>query len=308
MEIFYGIENFAKIQKCGTCVSVGTFDGLHIGHRLILQTLVQTAQAKGLKSLVLTFDPHPRKVLFPEKDLNLILSPEEKIEMFAATGVDYLVIHPFTKDFAAVSSSDFMDNVMVRQLGMRHLVSGFNNHFGCDRMGDVEVLKQYGRRFGFEVSRLDAAMLNGISASSTFVRNALLDGDVSAAASVLGYSYYISGTVVHGRHIGTQIGFPTANIQPDCADKLIPKTGVYAANVQVEGCLYQSVVNIGDNPTVSDSHKTTIEAYILDFHGDIYGKNVRVYLSCRIRDQKKFSDLKQLTEAIKNDIAEVKKA
>ena len=308
MEIFYGIENFAKIQKCGTCVSVGTFDGLHIGHRLILQALVQTAQAKGLKSLVLTFDPHPRKVLFPEKDLNLILSPEEKIEMFAATGVDYLVIHPFTKDFAAVSSSDFMNNVMVRQLGMRHLVSGFNNHFGCDRMGDVEVLKQYGRRFGFEVSRLDAAMLNGISASSTFVRNALLDGDVSAAASVLGYSYYISGTVVHGRHIGTQIGFPTANIQPDCADKLIPKTGVYAANVQVEGCLYQSVVNIGDNPTVSDSHKTTIEAYILDFHGDIYGKNVRVYLSCRIRDQKKFSDLKQLTEAIKNDIAEVKKA
>ena len=119
MEIFYGIENFAKIQKCGTCVSVGTFDGLHIGHRLILQTLVQTAQAKGLKSLVLTFDPHPRKVLFPEKDLNLILSPEEKIEMFAATGVDYLVIHPFTKDFAAVSSSDFMDNVMVRQLGIR---------------------------------------------------------------------------------------------------------------------------------------------------------------------------------------------
>ncbi len=308
MEIFYGIENFSEIQKCGTCVSVGTFDGLHIGHRLILQTLVQTAQAKGLKSLVLTFDPHPRKVLFPEKDLNLILSPEEKIEMFAATGVDYLVIHPFTKAFAAVSSSDFMDNLMVRQLGMRHLVSGFNNHFGCDRMGDVEVLKQYGRSFGFEVSRLDAAMLNGISASSTFVRNALLDGDVSAASAVLGYSYYISGTVVHGRHIGTKIGFPTANIKPDCADKLIPKNGVYAANVQVEGNLYQSVVNIGDNPTVSDSHQTTIEAYILDFHGDIYGKNIRVYLTSRIRDQKKFSDLEQLTEAIKNDIDEVKYA
>ena len=197
---------------------------------------------------------------------------------------------------------------MVRQLGMRHLVSGFNNHFGCDRMGDVEVLKQYGRSFGFEVSRLDAAMLNGISASSTFVRNALLDGDVSAASAVLGYSYYISGTVVHGRHIGTKIGFPTANIKPDCADKLIPKNGVYAANVQVEGSLYQSVVNIGDNPTVSDSHQTTIEAYILDFHGDIYGKNIRVYLTSRIRDQKKFSDLEQLTEAIKNDIDEVKYA
>ena len=308
MEIFYGIEKFAEVNRCGMCVSVGTFDGLHIGHRLILQTLVQTAQAKGLKSLVLTFDPHPRKVLFPEKDLNLILSPEEKIEMFAATGVDFLVIHPFTKDFAAVNSSDFMENVMVGKLGMRHLVSGFNNHFGCDRMGDVEVLKQYGRRFGFEVSRLDAAMLNGISASSTFVRNALLDGDVSAASAVLGYSYYISGTVVHGRHIGTQIGFPTANIKPDCDDKLIPKAGVYSANVQVEGCLYQSVVNIGENPTISDSNSTTIEAYIIDFEGDIYGKNVRVYLSCRIRDQKKFSDLEQLAEAIRNDIAEVKKA
>ena len=135
-----------------------------------------------------------------------------------------------------------------------------------------------------------------------------MEGDVTSAASILGYSYYISGTVVHGRHIGTQIGFPTANIKPDCADKLIPKAGVYAASVQVEGNLFQSVVNIGENPTISDSNNTTIEAYILDFDGDIYGKNVRVYLYRRIRDQKKFSNLEQLALAIENDIAEVKKA
>ncbi|MBO4244586.1 MAG: bifunctional riboflavin kinase/FAD synthetase [Bacteroidales bacterium] len=308
MEIFYGIDDFAKRCKCATCVAVGTFDGLHMGHRLIVERLVYTARSNNLKSVILTFDPHPRKVLFPDRGLNLILSPEEKVEVLSTTGIDYLVVHRFDKNFASLKSEDFMRKVMVDKLGMRHLVSGFNNHFGCDRMGDVEVLKQYGQRFGFEVSRLDAAMLNGISASSTLVRNALLDGNVEEAASILGYSYYISGTVVHGRHIGTQIGFPTANISPDCVDKLIPKAGVYAAELQVDGALYKSVVNIGENPTVSDSGVTTIEAYILDFEGDIYSKNVRVFLYRRIRDQKKFSDLEQLALAIKNDIAEVKKA
>ena len=308
MEIFYGIDEFAKHCKCATCVAVGTFDGLHLGHRFIVEQLVDTAKIHNLKSVILTFDPHPRKVLFLERGLNLILSPEEKVEVLSTTGIDYLVVHRFDKNFASINSEDFMNKVMVGKLGMRHLVSGFNNHFGCDRMGDVEVLKQYGHRFGFEVSRLDAAMLNGISASSTSVRNALLEGDVETAASILGYSYYISGTVVHGRHIGTKIGFPTANIQPDCTDKLIPKLGVYAAEFQVDGALYKSVVNIGENPTVSNNGVTTIEAYILDFKKDIYGKNVRVYLNRRIRDQKKFSDLEQLAEAINNDIAAVQKA
>lgn len=308
MEIIYGIDEFAKHCKCATCVAVGTFDGLHLGHRFIVEQLVDTAKIHNLKSVILTFDPHPRKVLFPERGLNLILSPEEKVEVLSTTGIDYLVVHRFDKNFASINSEDFMNKVMVGKLGMRHLVSGFNNHFGCDRMGDVEVLKQYGKRFGFEVSRLDAAMLNGISASSTSVRNALLEGDVETAASILGYSYYISGTVVHGRHIGTKIGFPTANIQPDCTDKLIPKSGVYAAEFQVDGALYKSVVNIGENPTVSNNGVTTIEAYILDFKKDIYGKNVRVYLNRRIRDQKKFSDLEQLAEAINNDIAAVQKA
>lgn len=308
MEIIYGIDEFAKHCKCATCVAVGTFDGLHLGHRFIVEQLVDTAKIHNLKSVILTFDPHPRKVLFPERGLNLILSPEEKVEVLSTTGIDYLVVHRFDKNFASINSEDFMNKVMVGKLGMRHLVSGFNNHFGCDRMGDVEVLKQYGHRFGFEVSRLDAAMLNGISASSTSVRNALLEGDVETAASILGYSYYISGTVVHGRHIGTKIGFPTANIQPDCTDKLIPKSGVYAAEFQVDGALYKSVLNIGENPTVSNNGVTTIEAYILDFKKDIYGKNVRVYLNRRIRDQKKFSDLEQLAEAINNDTAAVQKA
>lgn len=308
MEIIYGIDEFAKHCKCATCVAVGTFDGLHLGHRFIVEQLVDTAKIHNLKSVILTFDPHPRKVLFPERGLNLILSPEEKVEVLSTTGIDYLVVHRFDKNFASINSEDFMNKVMVGKLGMRHLVSGFNNHFGCDRMGDVEVLKQYGNRFGFEVSRLDAAMLNGISASSTSVRNALLEGDVETAASILGYSYYISGTVVHGRHIGTKIGFPTANIQPDCTDKLIPKSGVYAAEFQVDGALYKSVLNIGENPTVSNNGVTTIEAYILDFKKDIYGKNVRVYLNRRIRDQKRFSDLEQLAEAINNDIAAVQKA
>lgn len=307
MEIFYGIEEFAKHCKCATCVAVGTFDGLHLGHRLIVEKLVDTAKVHNLKSVILTFNPHPRKVLFPERGLNLILSPEEKVEVLSTTGIDYLIVHQFDKKFASIKSDAFMRDVLVGKLGMKYLVSGFNNHFGCDRMGDNVTLNSYGKSFGFDISRIDAAQLNGISASSTLVRNALIDGDVQKAAEILGYSFYISGKVVHGKKIGTKIGFPTANVMRDCNDKIIPKDGVYAAGIQVRGNLYSSVVNIGENPTVSDRGVTTIEAYIIDFEGDIYGEDVRVFFYRRIRDQRKFNSLNELTEAIKRDIVELEK-
>lgn len=307
MEIFYGIEEFAKHCKCATCVAVGTFDGLHLGHRLIVEKLVDTAKVHNLKSVILTFNPHPRKVLFPERGLNLILSPEEKVEVLSTTGIDYLIVHQFDKNFASIKSDDFMRDVLVGELGMKYLVSGFNNHFGCDRMGDNVTLNSYGKSFGFDISRIDAAQLNGISASSTLVRNALIDGDVQKAAEILGYSFYISGKVVHGKKIGTKIGFPTANVMRDCNDKIIPKDGVYAAGIQVRGNLYSSVVNIGENPTVSDRGVTTIEAYIIDFEGDIYGEDVRVFFYRRIRDQRKFNSLNELTEAIRHDIVELEK-
>ncbi|MBQ3619339.1 MAG: bifunctional riboflavin kinase/FAD synthetase [Bacteroidales bacterium] len=307
MEIFYGIEEFAKHCKCATCVAVGTFDGLHLGHRLIVEKLVDTAKIHNLKSVILTFNPHPRKVLFPDCNLNLILSPEEKVEVLSTTGIDYLIVHQFDKKFASIKSDAFMRDVLVGQLGMKYLVSGFNNHFGCDRMGDNVTLNSYGKSFGFDISRIDAAQLNGISASSTLVRNALIDGDVQKAAEILGYSFYISGKVVHGKKIGTKIGFPTANVMRDCNDKIIPKDGVYAAGIQVRGNLYSSVVNIGENPTVSDRGVTTIEAYIIDFEGDIYGEDVRVFFYRRIRDQRKFNSLNELTEAIRHDIVELEK-
>lgn len=307
MEIFYGIEEFAKHCKCATCVAVGTFDGLHLGHRLIVEKLVDTAKIHNLKSVILTFNPHPRKVLFPDCNLNLILSPEEKVEVLSTTGIDYLIVHQFDKKFASIKSDAFMRDVLVGKLGMKYLVSGFNNHFGCDRMGDNVTLNSYGKSFGFDISRIDAAQLNGISASSTLVRNALIDGDVQKAAEILGYSFYISGKVVHGKKIGTKIGFPTANVMRDCNDKIIPKDGVYAAGIQVRGNLYSSVVNIGENPTVSDRGVTTIEAYIVDFEGDIYGEDVRVFFYRRIRDQRKFNSLNELTEAIRHDIVELEK-
>lgn len=307
MEIFYGIEEFAKHCKYATCVAVGTFDGLHLGHRLIVEKLVDTAKIHNLKSVILTFNPHPRKVLFPDCNLNLILSPEEKVEVLSTTGIDYLIVHQFDKKFASIKSDAFMRDVLVGQLGMKYLVSGFNNHFGCDRMGDNVTLNSYGKSFGFDISRIDAAQLNGISASSTLVRNALIDGDVQKAAEILGYSFYISGKVVHGKKIGTKIGFPTANVMRDCNDKIIPKDGVYAAGIQVRGNLYSSVVNIGENPTVSDRGVTTIEAYIIDFEGDIYGEDVRVFFYRRIRDQRKFNSLNELTEAIRHDIVELEK-
>ncbi|MCQ2975089.1 MAG: bifunctional riboflavin kinase/FAD synthetase [Bacteroidales bacterium] len=307
MEIFYGIENFNIAEKDNTCVTVGTFDGLHIGHKVIINTLIKTAKENGLKSVVLTFDPHPRQVLFPEHPLNLILTPNEKIEAFKNTGIDILVIHPFNKEFASKTCFEFMKNILTEKLKMRYLISGFNNHFGCDRLSDPKTLIEYGKKLSFKIQKIDAKIENGISASSTLIRESLLKGDIEFASKILGYKYYITGIVEKGRQIGTKIGFPTANISADSKGKLLPYPGAYIADIEIDNSIYHAMVNVGNNPTISSENIVTVEVNILNFNQDIYGKKVKVFFYKKIRNEIKFNSISQLQEALFNDKKTVEK-
>ena len=293
MEIVDGIENYRP--DAPTCVTVGTFDGLHIGHRKIMDALVGIARRERLRSVVITFDPHPRQVLAPGAEVRFVLTREEKIEMFASLGVDVLVIHPFSRKFAALCAKDFLVDVLCGELRMRHLVKGFNNHFGCDRLSDADAIRALGGENGFAVTQVDAECCGGVSASSTLVRRLITDGNMEESAKVLGYQFFVEGTVVHGRMIGRMIGFPTANLNIGDPTKILPKPGAYVATACIDGESHPAILNIGSNPTVnSDSKKVFLEAHIIGFDADIYGKSIKVNILHRIRDEVAFGSIDEL--------------
>ena len=299
MEVFYSTDNFPK--NCGTCVTVGTFDGLHFGHKKVLKELAETAQQKKLKSLVLTFDPHPRQVLMPEADIYFVLSKREKIEAFKKTDIDFLIVYPFSKEFASMSAEEFLTDFLCKKLNMKYLIKGFNNHFGKDRLSELSVIKDIGKKYGFGITQVEK-FNNGISVSSTAARDFIRSGEMKNAAKVLGYNFYISGKVVHGRHIGTSIGFPTANILVEDKNKIVPKNGVYAAQTIISGKKYPVMLNIGSNPTVNtDKEKSFFEAHIIGFSGDIYDEEIKVEILQRIRDEKKFPSLNSLKSQLEKD-------
>lgn len=301
MEIISGIDNFP--DGVLTCVTVGTFDGLHIGHQAVLKRLKETALEKGLKSAVVTFSPHPRQVLFPEGKVCFILSQEEKIEAFRKTGVDYLVVHPFSAGFAALSAEEFFKELLCKKMGMKHLVKGFNNHFGRDRISKAGEIEKYGLEAGFGVTQIEKLdFIPQYPASSTEIRRLIHEGGVEKASEILGYDFFITGIVVHGKHIGTSIGFPTANIVTDETDKIIPKNGVYAAFTFIDGTKYPVMLNIGNNPTVNaEVNGIFLEAHILDFSGNLYSRKLKIVLLKRIRDEKKFPSLDDLKRQLSED-------
>lgn len=305
MQIIRGIESFP--EGISSCVTIGTFDGLHIGHKLILQQLISKAAEMGLKSAVITFDPHPRQVLAPGAKVDFVLSQDEKIEAFSRTGIDYLIIHPFSMEFASLSARSFIADVLCKKLGMRHLIKGFNNHFGKDRLSDISIISQYGKEMGFTATEVQRQSLGSISASSTAVRELIRQGEVDRAAQILGYEFMFSGNVVHGRHIGTQLGFPTANIEIPDPNKIVPMPGVYKGITMLGRRPYPVMLNIGSNPTVNpDSSKTLIEAHIIGYSGDLYGKRVTITLNRRIRSEQKFDSLKSLRKQLEKDREECK--
>jgi riboflavin kinase/FMN adenylyltransferase len=283
-------------------VTIGTFDGVHIGHRAIPERLVKTASESQMESLLLTFFPHPRMVLQKDSSLKLINTLDEKKELLEQIGLDHLVIHPFTMDFSRLTALEYVRDILVEGLGARRVVIGYDHRFGRNRTATIQDLRHYGKTFGFEVEELSARQLDDVAVSSTKIRNALMVGDVQTANNYLGYSFMLTGTIVKGRAIGRTIDYPTANLAIKESYKLIPASGVYVVSAEISGKVVYGITSIGNNPTVGGTSRT-IETYFLDFEGDLYGKHLRIDFLTRIRGEKVFGDTLKLKEAIARDEA-----
>ncbi|MEJ6710756.1 MAG: bifunctional riboflavin kinase/FAD synthetase [Flavobacteriales bacterium] len=291
MKIYHSLEEFRKVKNA--VVTTGTFDGVHVGHITILERLKEIANSVDGETVLLTFFPHPRMVLFSDNDLKLITSQHEKIDLLRKAGVDHLIIHPFSKVFSRLSSVEFVRDVLVNKIGTSRLVIGYNHHFGRNREGSFEHLKEYGPVYGFQVEEICAQDVDAVSVSSTKIRKALESGDLKTAKVYLGHQFQLSGTVVVGENLGNKIGFPTANIQVLDVHKLIPANGVYAVRVLVREKEYLGMLNIGNRPTVNGVSKT-IEVHIINFNASIYGEEITVVFEGWIRNEQKFKNIEAL--------------
>lgn len=282
-----------------SAVTLGNFDGVHLGHRALFRRLVKKARDLNCPSVVYTFDPHPLKFLAPDKAPPLLNTREEKRRLIAASHMDLLIDAPFTAEFAEMSPQRFVDEILVGRLGVRALVIGYDYAFGKNRRGDAAFLERCGREKGFAVDVLEPVGADGQPYSSTRIRNMIAAGDVSHVVGLLGRHYNLEGRVVPGEQRGRDMGFPTANLVSN--KELLPAVGVYAVKVRLEQQEYAGVVNIGQRPTFA-GEQTTIEVHLLDYTGDLYGQRVRVYFVERLREERKFADAAELARAIAVDV------
>jgi len=276
------------------------FDGMHTGHRRILEKVVQTARQQGCPSLVITFHPHPKLVLDKNAEVKLLHTEEERIADFARTGIDQLLIIPFTLEFAALSAADFIRTILVETLDVRTVITGHDHAFGKDAGGNYTLMSRLGKHYNFGLEQVPAYMLDGTPVSSSLIRQQLEAGMIRIANTLLGYAYPMTGNVVRGNQIGKLIGFPTANIKVEDSHKLIPARGVYASLITREGKTYKGMSNIGIRPTFN-AHELTVEANIFGFDTDIYFENITLSLIDRIRDEKKFGSLDLLKNQLHKD-------
>ncbi len=283
-----------------TVVTIGNFDGVHLGHREIFRRVKRAARDCDGSSVVLTFDPHPLKVLPTTKEVRLINTSAEKELLIEASGVDYLVSVPFTFAFARLTAREFVERVLVGKLGVHHLIIGYDYCFGRGREGNVSFLKQLGDEFGFRVEVLEPIGKDGVIYSSTLVRELIRGGAVADVVRFLGRHYSAAGTVVHGHHRGQGLGFPTANLATD--KEIIPAHGVYAVRIKVGEDIFDGACNIGTTPTFG-GEQLVIEVFLFDYAGDLYGREIRVYFMARLRDEIKFASPEELKEAIAHDVA-----
>jgi riboflavin kinase/FMN adenylyltransferase len=283
-------------------LTIGTFDGVHIGHQKILQQVKKEAEKIGGESVLFTFFPHPRMVLYPESHgLKLLQTQEEKMAKLARVGVENCIVYPFTFDFSRLSAIEFVRDILVNKLQIKKLVIGYDHQFGKNREGNIEFLKEICEVYGFEVIEIPAQDIDAVNVSSTKIRKAILNGDIARANEYLGERFELTGTIVHGQAIGKTIGFPTANIQVNSELKLIPGNGVYAVAVSLKDSDYIGMLNIGNRPTVNDSADRTIEVHILDFSGEIYAEEITVKFIDKLRDETQFKDLQELQNQLKED-------
>ncbi len=300
MRIFNDLDAIGEIQN--PVVTIGTFDGVHLGHQKILQTLRDEAKSVQGESVLLTFYPHPRMVLFPESHgMKLLQTQVEKIEKLEKNGLQNIVIYPFSFEFSRLTALEFVRDILVNKLHVRKIVIGYDHQFGKNREGSIAYLKDIAETYEFEVIEIPAQDIDEVNVSSTKIREALLQGDVQRANMFLGEPYQLSGTVIRGRALGRTIGFPTANIEVNSNIKLIPGIGVYAVEVLIDGQVYRGMLNIGLRPTVVSTDVVNLEVHILDFQQDIYDKNITVRFIERVRDEQKFESVEALKEQLKND-------
>lgn len=298
MKIIHSISNFNSKEK--TLVTIGTFDGVHFGHQQILKKLVSEAKKEKKKSVLLTFFPHPRMVLQKNSSLELINTIDEKAGLLKKTGLNYLIVHPFSKEFSRLTALDFVRDVLVNQLNISKLIIGYDHHFGKNREGNIEQLTEYSQLYDFSVEEIPAQDIDQVSISSTKIRKALAAGHLKTANNYLGYNYMLTGTVVNGKQLGGKIGFPTANINIKETYKLIPKTGVYVVKSAINKNPIFGMMNIGNRPTVNGKHQT-IEVHFFDFNQDLYQQTLTIEMLYFLREEQKFDSVKMLIHQLKKD-------
>ena len=291
------------IHDPATVLTVGTFDGVHEGHKTLIERVVASAKAEGRRSVVVSFDPHPRDILQPGANgIQLLTTLDERADMLDAMGVDQLVVIPFTRDFSLLSSEAFIRDILWKTIGMAHIVIGYDHHFGRNREGGIDALRRMGEELGFRVESVEKHEIGAVTVSSTAARNALREhGDVGLVASFLGRPYTLSGIVVHGQKRGRILGFPTANLRIHDSRKIIPNTGVYAVDVEYAGTVWRGMLNIGTRPTFRDGLAQTIETHLIGFDGDLYGQSLTVRFIDRIRAERAFSGMEELRAQLEAD-------
>ena len=298
MTIYNNINEFNSTDN--TILTIGTFDGVHLGHQKVLERLTNSAKENNLESTVLTFFPHPRTILNPNKPLKLINSVKEKTELLNRSKVDNLIIHPFDKNFSELDPEKYVVEILVKKLKAKIILIGYDHKFGKNRTADITDLKIYGKKYGFKVIEIKAEEISNIAISSTKIRKAISEGNISTVKKYLGYDFSLSGKIVHGKSIGRTLGFPTANIEVKEEYKLLPKNGVYLIQSVINHNKYFGMMNIGIKPTIKESSKT-IEVNFFDFEGDLYHKNIEVNIKKFIRDEIKFDSLELLKSQILKD-------
>lgn len=302
MKIFTNIAQVRNIPNA--VVTIGTFDGVHIGHQAIFKKMKELAQSVGGQTVVVTFSPHPRQVLnIDSTNLRFICTEEEKLKLFEQFGIDNVVVIKFTKEFASTPSDEFIKDFIIERIKPSFIVVGYDHHFGKNRMGDFELLSQLSQQFNFKVERVEAQDVDEVAVSSTKIRHALAIGDVATANRLLGYPYSVTAEVVRGNKIGRTIGFPTANLELPKEYRLINNAGVYTCLVDYNGMTYKAMANIGKRPTIGDRDNDNfiIEVNIFDFDQDIYGQHITVRFLDRIRDEVKFTGLEALKAQLNQD-------
>ncbi|MEP1694101.1 bifunctional riboflavin kinase/FAD synthetase [Nonlabens ulvanivorans] len=285
----------------GAVITIGTFDGVHHGHQKILSRVTEIAQQQSLTSVLLTFFPHPRMVLQPDGDLKLINTIEERQQLIAANGIENIVTHPFSLDFARTSAHDYVKNILVDQLKAAVVVIGYDHRFGRNRAASINELEEYGKEFNFKVVQISKKEVEEVTVSSTKIRNAIENGDMLVTENYLNRPYSINGKIVQGKAIGRTINYPTANLKVSETYKLLPKNGVYITSSIIDGTEVYGMTNIGFNPTVSDGSQKTIETFYLDFNADLYNSEVELFFHKRLRDEVRFNSIEELKAAMKED-------